>query len=101
VVINIEDPLNSVTDSAQKLMYRAMQTVTGDDLSQILQVLGVTTLGINTMADLLNPVKLFPLSYSSLTVPTPDGLRLIYNDAGDVNTTLLQQLPDYVISSLV
>jgi hypothetical protein len=101
VVINIQDPRNSVTDSVQRLMYVAMQNITGDDLAQILQVLGITTVGISTMADLLNPIKLFPLSYQSLTVPTADGLRFIYNDAGDVNTTLLQQLPDYVISSLV
>ena len=44
----------SVVDSVQKLMYEAMLRVTGDDLSQILRVLGVTTTGIATMADLLN-----------------------------------------------
>ena len=101
VVINIEDPRNSVSDSVQRLMYVAMQNITGSDLAQILQVLRVTTVGITTMADLLNPVKLFPNSYQSLTVPTADGLRFIYDTNGDVNTTLLQQLPDYVISSLV
>jgi hypothetical protein len=54
------------------------------------------------MADLLNPVKLFPNSYQSLTAPTANGPRAIYvNAAGSVNTALIQQLPAYVISSLV
>lgn len=102
IVLSLDKPNISVTDSAQKLMYQAMENITGDDLTQILQVLDVTTEGIDTMADLLNPVKLFPLSYKSLTVPTASGPRLIYGTAqGDVNTTLLQQLPNYVISSIV
>lgn len=101
VVLSLDDPKSTVSDSAQKLMYLAMQNITGQDLTEILQVLNVTTTGINSMADLLNPVKLFPLSYESLTVPTADGPRLIYNDNGDVNTTLLQQLPNFVISSLI
>lgn len=102
VVVNLDNPKLSVTDAVQKLMYQAMQNITGDDLDQVLQVLKVTTEGITTMADLLNPLKLFPLSYKSLTVPTASGPRLIYSTTtGSVNTTLLQQLPNYVISSVV
>jgi len=48
---------------------------------------------INTMADLLNPVKIFPNSFATLTMPTPDGLRAIYaTTAGAVNTNLEQYL---------
>jgi hypothetical protein len=102
IVLNITSPTVSVTDSIQALMYRAMTTITGDDLNQILTVLGVTTVGINTMADLLNPLKLFPNSYQSLTAPTANGPRAIYLDAvGSVNTALAIQLPPYVLSSLV
>lgn len=102
VVLNITNPAASTTDSIQKLMYQAMTTITGDSLSQILTVLGVTTTGITTMADLLNPLKLFPNSYQSLTAPTANGPVAIYlNPNGSVNTALTSQLPPYVVSSLV
>lgn len=102
VVVNLNNPTVSVTDSAQKLMYQAMLRITGDDLSQILRVLGVTTVGIETMADLLNPVKLFPNSFQSLTAPTAQGPRAIYLDSqGTVNSTLAEELPSYVVTGLL
>lgn len=102
VVLNLTDPSISVVDSAQALMYKAMTQITGTDLDQILSILGVTTVGINTMADLLNPIKLFPNSFQTLTAPTPTGPVAIYlNSSGSVNTTLTTELPPYVVSSLV
>ena len=102
VVLNLNNPTYSFTDSAQRLMYEAMTQITGPDLAQILSVFGVTTTGIETMADLLNPVKLFPLSYQSLTAPTKYGPVAIYvNDTGSVNQQLATGLPPYVLSSLV
>jgi type IV secretory pathway VirB2 component (pilin) len=102
VVLNLTDAEVSVTDAIQGLMYRAMTQITGNNLAQILSVLGVTTVGITTMADLLNPVKLFPNSFQSLTVPTKYGERAIYvNESGSVNTALKTELPLYVMSSLV
>jgi hypothetical protein len=100
IVLNLTNPGISVTDSVQRLMYRAMTQVTGNDLEQILQVLKITTVGITNMADLLNPVLLFPNSFLSLTVTTSTGIRAIYiNDSGAVNTELEQQLPAYVLNS--
>ena len=102
VALNITSPTASVVDSTQRLMYQAMTTVTGDALAQILTILGVTTVGITTMADLLNPLKLFPNSYQTLTAPTAHGPTPIYVDVvGAVNTALITQLPPYVTSSLV
>jgi hypothetical protein len=102
VISNLTDPDVTVTDSVQLLMYRVMTRITGDALTEILSILGVTTTGITTMADLLNPLKLFPNSYQTLTAPTANGPRAIYvNASGSVNTDLIQQLPSYVISSLV
>ena len=102
VVLNIANPTASVTDSVQQLMYQAMTQITGDQLTQVLTVLGITTTGIETMADLLNPLKLFPNSYLSLTAPTATGPAPIYvSSVGSVNTALATQLPAYVISSLV
>lgn len=112
--------LGGITDSANKLLYEGMTRVTGDSLQQICTILGVTLpVGrasqipysessvarpaaprtaatdntINTMADLLNPVKIFPNSFYTLTMPTPDGLRAIYaTQSGAVNTNLEQYL---------
>jgi hypothetical protein len=101
IVLNLTDPTISVSDSVQRLMYQAMTRLTGDALSQILKVLKITTQGINTMADLLNPVQLFPNSYQSLTVVTANGTRAVYVDAsGSVNTNLEQELPPYAINTL-
>ena len=100
VILNLTSPTVNVTDSIQKLMYQAMTTITGSDLAQILKVLHITTPNINTMADLLNPVKLFPNSYQSLTVTTSNGPVAIYIDsAGSVNSTLTNVLPAYVLSA--
>jgi hypothetical protein len=44
------------------------------------------------MADLLNPVKLFPTSFSSLTLPTPNGPLLIYDTTGAVNSVIAPTL---------
>ena len=102
VISTLTDPDATVSDSVQLLMYRVMTRVTGNTLTEILSILGVTTIGIDTMADLLNPFKLFPNSYQTLTAPTANGPRAIYvNASGSVNTDLIQQLPAYVISSLV
>ena len=100
IVLNISDPTLTVADSVQKLMYQALTKITGSDLDQVLKVLKVTTANIETMADLLNPVKLFPNSFQSLTVVTSNGTRAIYlNSAGAVNTNLVSELPDYVVAS--
>jgi hypothetical protein len=75
-------------DVLQKMAYPALVNVTGDCLTEVLEILDCTTLNIATMADLLNPVKLYPTSFSSLTLPTPDGPVLIYNIDGSVNSAI-------------
>lgn len=87
-------PVN-ILDSANKVLYDNMTRITGTDLAQVKSLLGVTTPGINTMADLLDPVKILPNSFTTLTMPTPDGLRGIYaTTAGAVNTNLERFLID-------
>ena len=105
--VNINDIVNpnvNVTDNIQRLAYQGMLKVTGTELEQVLAVLRVRTLNINNMADLLNPVKIFPNSYPSLTVRTYNQdtstvLRAIYdNNQGAVNSKLLIYLPRYVLT---
>jgi hypothetical protein len=89
------------TDQQEHLIYVAMTQITGTDLKQILNLLHVTTSNINTMADLLNPVKIFPRSYNTLTAPTTNGLRGIYiNSSGAVNSNLATELPASVLAPL-
>lgn len=78
IVLGLSDPAVVVTDTVQKLMYQALQSITGSELAGILQILGVWTPNINTLADLLNPAVMYPNSYPSLTTPTADGPRAIY-----------------------
>jgi len=98
VVGTFSNATTEVTDSINKKIYQAMTTVTGANLSDVLHIFEVTTTGITTMADLLNPAKIFPNSYQSLTVKTATGLRGIYTASGAVNTNLEQYLPSYVLS---
>ena len=81
-------------------LYRAMQTVTGALLEQVKFLLDVTTPGLTSMADLLNPAKTLPGSYRTLTLRTtaasssvPFGTVLtdIYLANGSVNSGLLTQ----------
>jgi hypothetical protein len=89
------------TDQQQRLIYVAMTQISGAELQQILSLLRITTVGLVTMADLLNPVKIFPRSYNTLTAPTANGLRGIYiNSAGAVNTRLETELPASVLEPL-
>jgi len=87
--------VDGISASTQKLIYDGMQNITGSDLAQVKSVLGVTTPNINSMADLLDPKKILPTSFPTLTVPTADGLRGIYaTTAGAVNTNIEKFLVD-------
>jgi hypothetical protein len=102
VVINLASPTVPASDADQKAMYAAMTQITGTALTQILRIMGITTTNINTMADLLNPYKLFPTSFQTLTVTGSNGVsQNIYTSPdGTVNSTLNQYLPKIALSSL-
>ena len=65
-------------NTLQKRAYAGLDNVAGADLQQILDILNCTLPNILTMAGLLDPVNVFPTSYPSLTLPTPNGPVLIY-----------------------
>lgn len=83
-------------DKLQLLAYNAMTMISGDALSQILDILAVTTPGIDSLDDLLNPVKTFPLSYASLQTPTPNGAVSIFNSTGAVNSNITPIVNSYL-----
>ena len=67
--------LSSVTKEQERKIYGAFGIILGQDLKDILVSLNCKTVGLESLADLLNPIKLFPNSYQTLTVP-------IYNTVG-------------------
>lgn len=89
---------SEVAGSVDLLIYQVMTGITGDLLEQVKVLLSVTTANLNTMADLLNPVKSLPNSYLQLTNLTPTGtdvtptatvLSNVYVSAATVNSNLL------------
>lgn len=105
VVVDLTDPSYMVTDTINRKIYLTLAAVnTGTAptaLKEILTILKVTTPNISSLADLLNPVKMFPNSFQALSVPTEKGSTAIYlNSTGAVNTSLITLLPSYVISTV-
>lgn len=94
----VSDNTVEISDSINAAIYQALKTVTGDALQQVKKVLDVTTVGLTTAADLLNPVKIFPNSFTSLQTTLGGQSVTIYtNSLGTINSTLLQKLPSYFI----
>jgi len=61
--------VNPVTATQEQYIYRAFSIIVGQDLVDVCVPLNCKTPGLNSLVDLLNPQKLFPNSYTSLTVP--------------------------------
>lgn len=83
-------------DRLQKIAYDAMTRITGANLQQVLDILEVTTPNIVTMADLLDPKKIFPNSWQTMATPTPAGPVPVYIDNGSVNMTLATTVANYL-----
>jgi len=67
--------ISSVTKDQERKIYGAFGIILGQDLKDVLVSLNCKTVGLESLADLLNPQKLFPNSYQTLTVP-------VYNTVG-------------------
>ena len=82
--------VNVLNLDGQKALYQVMQNITDDNLEQIITILQIdnTVLQLNSMADLLNPRRMFPNSYLTLTCPTANGIEPIYLSSGDFDPSL-------------
>jgi hypothetical protein len=85
-------------DRLQKIAWLAMTAVGADELTQILSILEVTTPNIVALSDLLDPVKVFPLSYATLQTLSPDGPVPIFNSTGAVNSDIQPIVNSYLPS---
>lgn len=59
----------TATIEQQKRLYAAFCLIVGSDLDEILVPLNCQTTDLQSLADLLDPKKLFPTSYKTLTYP--------------------------------
>lgn len=98
-IANLSVTAYEMSDTLQAAAYKAMQKITGNDLQIVLSILGVTTANLSSMADLLNPIKLFPNSFNTLTTPIGKQTPKIYLPDRAVNSALVGQLPAVLIKS--
>jgi hypothetical protein len=88
--------INSATKEQERRLYGAFNLIVGDSLNEVLIPLNCKTRGLESLADLLNPQKLFPNSYQTLTVPVYNTTRAPTNSktyypiytSGSVNSNL-------------
>ena len=82
----------ALPEAFQQEVYNTVAGLTQQEVAEIKAILGNTQDAVQTGADLLDPKKLFPNSFRSLTVPTRTasvGFRAIYlDDNGTVNSEL-------------
>lgn len=76
----------------ERELYRSFQSITGDDLDSVLELLDVETRGLTNAAELLDPSKIFPNSFSTMKSPVPGGDQPIlisktYQDLAVVTTS--------------
>jgi hypothetical protein len=83
-------------DRLQRIAWLAMTAVGDTDLAQILSILDVTTPNITTLSDLLDPIKVFPLSYQTLQTPSPDGPVPIFDADGSVASNVSPIVNSYL-----
>ena len=83
---------DSLPAGVQSQVYSALGELDTTEIAQVKSILGNTVDGITSGTDLLDPKKLFPETFQTLTVPVKvasPGFRSIYeNDTGSVNPQL-------------
>ena len=83
-------------DRLQKKIYSAFTTITGENLQQILDLLDVTTPNIVSLEELLDPRKVYPLSYTTMQTPSPNGPVAIFGSQGSVNSSIAPIVNSYL-----
>ena len=95
IISNILQP----TQEQERKLYAAYYITVSEALREVLVPLNCKTTGLESLADLLNPKKMFPTSYKTLTVPLYNtGIQNgaqnskisfpIYNSSGTINSDL-------------
>ncbi len=69
------------TPTQNKTLYSCFSLVMGTDLADVCVPINCQTVGLTSLADLLDPIKLFPNSYMSLTFPQYNGISNLPNNS--------------------
>lgn len=88
VVSQLADVNYAISNNNNLLVYQALQTITGNDLAQCLKILKCATVGLTSLADVLNPAKLFPDSYLTMMVRYGNGIYRVYAGNYTINPVL-------------
>jgi hypothetical protein len=75
----ILDNTITATTEQERNIYGAFNLIVGDSLNEVLVPLNCKVRGLESLADLLNPQKLFPNSYQTLTVPVYNTTQSVTN----------------------
>jgi hypothetical protein len=78
-ITDICDNKYPTTLEQQKKLYGAFNVIVGNDLADVLIPLNCQTVGLESLADLLSVKKLFPNSYTTLTFPMYNAIKLPTN----------------------
>lgn len=95
-LLNPDGLTSNQFDRLQLSAWTAMNMLSNDDLQQILSILDVVTPNIEVLSDLLDPVKVFPLSYSTLQTPSPAGAVPIFDSTGSVASSTAALVNSYL-----
>jgi hypothetical protein len=98
-LINPDGLTQNEFDTLQKSAYAAMTQITGTDLQEVLSVLDVTTPNVSTMADLLNPLVMFPNSYSTMQTMGPFGTIPVFDSTGAVSAGVSSAVSSFLPTS--
>lgn len=71
----VEGTIPTPTEEQERKIYGAFLMMTGENLKAIIAPIQCKTQGLQTLADLLDVKKMFPSSYTSLTVPMYNATR--------------------------
>lgn len=95
-LLNPDGLTSNQFDRLQLSAWTAMNMLSNDDLQQILSILDVVTPNIEVLSDLLDPVKVFPLSYRTLQTPSPAGAVPIFDSTGSVASSTAALVNSYL-----
>lgn len=97
-ITELSQGINNLTSTEEKTAYTAMLSINGDTLEQILLLLRVRVASISSMAQLLDPRRIFANSWSTLVCPTALRLEPVYLASGAVNQNLRTSLSNIAVT---
>lgn len=100
----VADSSQPASSQIENRIYQAMLEIKSDVLAQVLLLLDTRTTGLQSMADLLDPKKIFPSSYFDLLLLSGQDILNIYLTDGSVNSAIdriFEDQQDFLLLSTI